>query len=67
MNDRNFMGNNVFKEWSFTTILSDGVSFHNVLGAPSKDVYYKREVVEVILVETPGGIKDEYYQNGPIV
>ena len=36
------------------------MSFHKRFGAPSEDVYCKREVVEMILVETLGGIKDEY-------
>ena len=43
-----------------TRILSDGVPFRNGFGAPSEDVYCKREAVDVIFVETPGGIKDEY-------
>ena len=43
-----------------TTILSGGVPFYNGFGVSSEDVYYKREVVEVILVEISGGIKDEY-------
>ena len=34
--------------------------FHNRFDAPSKDIYCKREVVEVILVETLGKVKGEY-------
>ena len=48
------------KKNSLTTILSDSVHFHNVFSAPSEDVYYKREIVEVILVVTLDGIKYEY-------
>ena len=34
--------------------------FHNGFSTPFQCVYYKREVVEMILVETPGGMKGEY-------
>lgn len=34
--------------------------FYNTFGTPSKYVYCKREVLEVILVEIPGGVKGEY-------
>ena len=33
---------------------------HNGFSTPSECVHYKREVVEMILVETPGGMKGEY-------
>ena len=60
MNERKFTENTIKKNWSLTTILSDGVPVHNRFCAPSEDVYCKREVVEMILVETPGGMKGEY-------
>ena len=40
--------------------------FHNGCDAPSKNKYCKRGVVEVILVETPGGMKDEYLFRVPL-
>ena len=43
-----------------TTILSDGVPFHKRFGEPYDDIYCTREVVEVIFVETSGGIEDIY-------
>ena len=40
--------------------MSDGVPLLNALGLSSAENYCKREVAEVTLVETPGGIEDEY-------
>ena len=53
-------GKNCLKKIFWTIILSNGVPFHNRFGLPSEDMYCKKEVVEVILVEIPGVIKDEY-------
>ena len=55
-----FAGNNFLKKQPLTTILSDGVPVHKRFGAPSDEGYCKSEVFEVILVETPGGMKGEY-------
>ena len=43
-----------------TITLSDGVPFHNGFGPPSKEMYCKREVVEMILIATPSGLKGEH-------
>jgi len=43
-----------------TTIFSNGVHVYNGIGVQSKDVYRKREALEVILIKTQGEIKGEY-------
>ena len=60
MNERKFTGNTIKKNRSLTSRFFDGVYIHNGFGVPSEYVYFKREVVGVVLVETPGGIKDKY-------
>ena len=43
-----------------TTILSDSVPFHNEFSVPSGEVYCKRKVIEVILIDTSGRMKGGY-------
>ena len=43
-----------------TKILFDVVPFHNECGAQSENVYCKRKIMEVVLGETPRGIKGEH-------
>ena len=51
----------LFKTIIFDSTIIYGVPVRNEFGAPSEDVYCKKEVVEVVLVETPSGTKVNAY------